>query len=90
MHRHRSLAALLLVLPLAMGVDDEACAGAGSDTQEPPPPVLTITSPADGTFSDAPTILVTGYARRGWGTIASLEVNGVDVLPLTPDPNDGT
>lgn len=82
MHRYLLTALLLIVTPQFLGT---TCEG-------PPPatPLLTIDTPADGTFTTGSTVVVTGSARRGEGAIQALTVNGVDVLPLTGHPQDGT
>lgn len=83
------LIALVGCVPLLQGFAPiiTTCNGVGSKT---PDPEFTITSPADGTFTNDPTIVVEGTARRGGGLIADVTVNGVSVLPLEGDPQDGT
>lgn len=60
------------------------------ETGKTPKPILTITSPSDGFMTTATLETVTGAARRGGSEIVSLTVNGVSVLPLAGDPQDGT
>ncbi|MGH0029546.1 MAG: hypothetical protein ACQGVC_07130 [Myxococcota bacterium] len=76
-------AVLLFVTPQLMGAP--GCNGPPSPT-----PLLRIDSPATGTFTNASSIVVSGYARRGGGQIASLTVNGIDALPLTGTADEGT
>jgi hypothetical protein len=51
----------------------------------PTPPEVEITSPANGTFSTAGSVVVTGHVTGKLGHMQSLTVNGVSVLPLAPD-----
>jgi Glucodextranase, domain B len=88
--RRALVTGMLLCLPFALGVEDTSCAGRGANGQPNPVPDLTITSPADGLFTNDASVVVTGTARAGWTPIASLEVNGQSVLPLQGDPRDGT
>ncbi|MCG8591289.1 MAG: hypothetical protein MJE66_18505 [Proteobacteria bacterium] len=46
------------------------------------PPRIVIESPANGTFSNASSIAVTGRITGRLGTVADVTVNGVSVLPL--------
>ncbi len=78
--RRPLLWALLCLAPFSLG---NGCQGT-------PPAELTIDFPPDGYFTNASGISVTGTARRGGGPITSLRVNGVSVLPLSPDPQDGS
>jgi hypothetical protein len=50
-----------------------------------PAPQVFIDSPANGLFTTAGSVVVTGHVTGTLGQIQSLTVNGVSVLPLAPD-----
>jgi hypothetical protein len=53
-----------------------------------PPPAIHILTPANGSFSNATSVTVTGsVANAAAGSILSVLVNGVSVLPLDPSGN---
>ena len=84
--RRRILLLLTTTLPLSL---------ANECQDKTPKAELSVTFPPNGYFSNAPSITVTGTARRGGGPITALDVSAeglgsVSVLPLQGDPQNGT
>lgn len=75
-HRPRRIRAVLLAGSSAALLLASSCL---------PQPKIVIDDPVNGTFSDAPSIAVSGrVVNIGAGSVADVRVNGVSVLPLGP------
>lgn len=63
---------------------DEATLHVSEDAPDSFPPVITITNPERGTFTESPTDVVTGTISDGFSTVTSATVGG-ETVSLGPD-----